>query len=127
MARNGNLNQILRLLSFLTVLFALAFSLPPAAHASLMNNNSSDRQMQQSAGYGVSVHDMARMAATAEKEHAPGTQHESASCCSGICADLAVLTYRETASSEEVHSHVALPFSRMRSVNARRLIRPPQL
>lgn len=126
----GTLNQFIRTVSLLVVLFAVAFSLPSSAHANIMTQSVSQHQHAQGNDMGAShvkIDYDNQVIVCGMSHEKSGDGHDGAQCCFSICGDAVALGTGAAFIADDVHSHDALPYLVMASAERTHLIRPPNL
>jgi hypothetical protein len=130
MRKLGTLNQFIRTVNLLVVLFAVAFSIPASAHANMLTQSVSQHQHMQAKDMGaVQIkmdHDNQIMTCGMTHEKS-GDGHNGAQCCFGICGDAVASMMYTSFIADVVHEHDALPYLVMASAESTHLIRPPNL
>lgn len=130
MRKAGTLNQFIRTISLLVVLFAIAFSLPSSAHANMMTQSVSQHQHAQGNDMGaahIKIDHDNQVSACGMAHEKSGDGHDGTQCCFGICGDAVALATGAAFIADEVHAHLALPYLVMPSADRTHLMRPPNL
>ena len=132
MKRKSIISQIMKMASLLAIVLAIAFTLPPSAHASMTHNTPDsihESYSEQDINHTTVAHDAQIEAVDCGVTHqkSDGSHESGVQCCSSMHTSAMLLTFGVMSVAEETRSHLALPQSQMTSADATRLMRPPSL
>jgi len=124
------LNRILNIfksVSLLAVVLMLAFSVPMSAHTNMGDHGSTDHH-EMNQDHSDHTHDMPAMDVTPHDHTNLSHEHDGVGCCeTGMCISAALVDNFNITEVVQIHTHIALPMSKMISAGKARVMRPPSL
>ena len=125
-----NLNRIYSIfksVSLLAVVLTLAFSVPMSAHTNMVDHGGIDHH-EMNLDHSDHTHDVSAMDMTPYDGSNHSHEHDGVGCCeTGMCIAAALVDNSNITEAAQIHTHIALPISKMTSAGKSRLMRPPSL